>query len=522
MKKPTSEATPEAPLGLGSAAREAVPALAAEGLTKTYPGVRALSAVDLALRRGEVRALLGKNGAGKSTLVKVLSGAIRPDAGRVAIEGEVVRLTSTADARNAGIATVYQELSLVPELSVAENIMLGRWPTVGRKGIGGINRQTMRERAQEALAQLDVDLKPHRRVSALSVAERQVVEIAKALSFRPKVLILDEPTSSLPGHEVDVLLELVRRLAARGMAVVYVSHRMKEIPRVADSVTVLRDGRLVATLPVADTSTADIVKMMTGGSWERSSFAANAATDEVVLRVRHLTRPGKLHGVSFDLRRGEILGLAGLLGAGRTELLHAIFGLDPDVAGTVVVEGREQNARSPRQMIAAGVGLAPEDRKRDGLALGLSVAHNLVLSCFNRVARGPVLSATAERSLTRATVQRLAVKTPALTTPVGLLSGGNQQKVILGKWLNARSRILMLDEPTRGIDIEAKDQIYLLLRELAAEGLSVLIVSSEFEELFLVCDRLLVLNHGRVVGESAVSDTNLNDVMALAMEGAEL
>ncbi|MGP4109464.1 sugar ABC transporter ATP-binding protein [Streptomyces sp. 4N509B] len=523
--------------------------LQVRGVRKSYPGVQALRGVDLSLAPGEVRALLGGNGAGKSTLVKILSGAVRPDAGRVRLDGEDVTLPNPAVARDKGIATVHQELSIVPGLSVAENMLLGRWRSVGARG-PLIRPKAMRRHAARYLGELGVALDPSVRAGTLSLAEQQAVEIARALSHGTRVLILDEPTSSLAAAEVDALLTRVRRMAAAGLSVVYVSHRMDEIPRVADSVTVLRDGREVTTLPMARTSTAQVVGLMTGGRVNglaggrvsrpdgapadtpadgpdgpdgavpgRARGERTTRDDRVVLSVAGLSCAGRLTDVSFDLREGEILGIAGLLGSGRTELLRCLFGLTPRAAGSVTLDGRPFAPRGPGQAIRAGLGYAPEDRKKEGLALGMSVSTNLVAASLTGLRSHGLLSRRLERRHASASCDRLSIRTPSLHTPVGTLSGGNQQKVVFGRLLNAGTRVLLLDEPTRGVDAAAKEQMYRFLGDLAAEGVSVLAVSSELEELFAFCDRLLVMRDGRVVAESPAADTDPSSVMALAMGG---
>lgn len=504
-----------------TASADPLPArLIARGLVKRYPGVRALDGVDFSLAAGEVRALLGKNGAGKSTLVKILSGALRPDEGQVEIDGEPVELAGPAAARAAGIAVVHQELSLVPELTVAENLLLGRWREAGAHG-PLLRPAAMTDYAERRLEALGIAIDPRAKAGALSVAQQQTVEIARALSTGGRVLILDEPTSSLPAVEVDTLLELVRRLARGGLAVVYVSHRMDEIPRVADSVTVLRDGQHVGTRPISGVSTARIVDMMTGSAIHPHRPHTSRTTGPVVLSIRNLSTVDRVREVSFELRAGEVVGVAGLLGSGRTELLRCLSGLAVPTSGAIRLEGRPFTPRNPRQAIRAGLGLAPEDRKREGLALGMSVSANLVLACLPAVRSRGLLSRRREHALATASCARLAVKAPSQHTAVGTLSGGNQQKVVLGKLLNSGTRVLLLDEPTRGVDVEAKNQIYQLIHELAGDGSAVLMVSSELEELFEVCDRLLVLREGRVVAGLKVADTTLPAVLALAMGGEQ-
>jgi ABC-type sugar transport system ATPase subunit len=493
-------------------------ALSVTNLAKRYPGVTALADVSLALEAGEIRALCGKNGAGKSTLVKILSGAVQPDEGTVVVGGRLATLKSTHDARSEGIGTVFQELSLVPELSVAENILLGKWGVAGSR-FGLLSPRAMARYAREALEPLEINLDVTKRVGNLSIAQQQVVEIAKALSYKPKVLILDEPTSSLPQSEVDVLLRLIRRLAEQRVAIIYVSHRMAEIPRVADSVTVLRDGRLIDTVPIAKGDTRNIVSMMTGGTWIPGEKAANRSVSrDVVLSVNQLSSR-RLRNITFDLHRGEIIGLAGLLGSGRTALLRTLYGEETPDSGTILVDGKDVSGIGARRMSALGIGFTPEDRKREGLALELSTGDNLTIGSLARLKRGPLLSSRTAEFLAHTAVKRLSIKTPSLKTAAGRLSGGNQQKIILGKWLNAQARVLLMDEPTRGVDIEAKEQIYGLLRELTAEGISVVVASSEMEELFLFCDRILVMNNGAVIEDTTTAEADPDHVMNLAMKG---
>lgn len=496
--------------------------LRAEQITKRYPGVLALDHVDFEVKAGEVRALLGKNGAGKSTLVKILSGATTADSGYIYVAGKPVSLRSPSDAFQAGIATVYQEMSLVKGLTVAENILLGRWPIRRRLlGLGGIiDQKQLLQRTQQALEMMGVRLNLRQLVRDLSVAEQQVVEIAKAVSFDPKVLILDEPTSALPQAEVDHLLQLVRNLAASGVATIYVSHRLQEIPRVADSVTVLRDGKLVGTIPVREATPERIASLMVGEEWARADAARRIVTvaqPQVLLSVRNLSRGKVLHDVSFDLYAGEVLGIAGLMGSGRTELVRAIFGLDPVDSGSIVIGGELVEHPNPIEMKARGVGLTPEDRKAEGLVLVLSVEDNLTLTSLERVSRNQVISLSSRRALAEHMVGALSIQTPSIQSRVGTLSGGNQQKVVIGKWLSSQARVLLMDEPTRGIDIQAKEQVYDLMRQLARQGIAIVFISSELEEVLSVSDRIIVLNQGRVVAELPAAQARLEEVLALAM-----
>jgi ABC-type sugar transport system ATPase subunit len=480
--------------------------------------VVALDKVDLSLEKGEVRALLGKNGAGKSTLVKVLSGAVHPDSGEIRIDGQPVSITTPRDAFERGICTVYQEMSLVPGLTVAENILLGRWPQRRLLGLSMINHKAIRPKAKAALDQLEVTLDLDEQVSRLSVAQQQLVEIAKAISFDPRVLVLDEPTSALASHEVDVLHSVVRRLAQQGHAIIYVTHRLQEIPHVADNVTVLRDGRHIGTITAAEATPARIAQMMIGADWQRTEWGERGEPGEVKLAVRNLNRKGFLNDVSFEVHGGEVLGIAGLLGSGRTELLRAIFGLDPVDSGEVLVKGKQVGQPSPISMKASGVALTPEDRKRQGLVLDFTVQDNLTLASLNRFSVQGILQLARGAGLAREMVDSLDIKTPSLTVASRTLSGGNQQKVVVGNWLNTQPDVLLMDEPTRGIDIQAKEQIFSLVRELARRGLAVVFISSEIEEVLDVADRILIMNQGRIAGEVKPEETDLGSLLAMVME----
>lgn len=496
--------------------------LTVEKVNKQYPGVKALDNVDFSLEKGEVRALLGKNGAGKSTLVKILSGAIKPDSGAIHVDGQEVSFNTPHDAFQQGISTVYQEMSLVPGLTVAENILLGRWPRRTHFGMSFIERKEIRRIAQEALDQLEVKINLNELVSRLNVAQQQLVEIAKAISFNPRVLILDEPTSALPAEEVDILHKVVRRLAEQGRGIIYVTHRLQEIPRVADSVTVLRDGKRIGTIPVAEATPERIANMMIGVDWQRTQWRRDAEMGAVKLSVRSLNRKGLLHDISFEVRAGEVLGIAGLLGSGRTELLRAIFGLDPIDSGEIYVNGDLIAKPSPQIMKSHGLGLTPEDRKRQGLVLVFSVRDNLTLASLHRVSQNGVLQPLQERKLAQKMVESIEIKTSNLSVKTRTLSGGNQQKVVIGNWLNTLPEVLIMDEPTRGIDIHAKEQIFALVRDLALQGLAVLFVSSELEEVLDVADRILVMNQGRITNEVNHDQVDIEKLMALAMEELNL
>ncbi len=488
--------------------------LEVRGLGKRYPGTVALRALDFTLREGEVSALLGKNGAGKSTFVEILSGTIEPDQGEVLLDGKTLSLRSPVQAHQAGIATVHQEFSHFPDLRVVENITLGRF---ARFGI--VERRRQREVAADALSRLRVQIDLDARMVDLSPRDQQLVAIARAVSYQPRVLILDEPTSALSAGEIDHLLDLVSHLADEGVAVIYVSHRLDEIPRIADSVTVLRDGEHIATVQIADAPPQRIVEMMLGRALLRAPEPKACRTDVVAMSVRGLTAPPRVVDATFDLREGEILGLWGTPGSGRTELLRAIFGLDGPVGGTVAIHGVEMTGRDPRRMISHGVGLSPDDRKRNGVVLDLGVGENLVMASYPQVSRAGVLSRSRVQAIAAEQVARLAIKVSSIDSLVRQLSGGNQQKVVVGKWLAAGVRVLLMDEPTKGIDVEAKAALYVLLRELAAGGVAVLLAPTELEELFGTCDRILVMRRGQIVSDVAIEDANAAVLMAHAMGG---
>jgi len=483
------------------------------GCTKRYPGVLALENADFEVAAGEVRALLGKNGAGKSTLIRMLTGAEMPDSGTVTIGGEALAQTGSSRAAEAfakGVRVVYQELSLVPGMSLAENLFLGRWP---RKG-GVIQYEAMEAEAAEAMGRLGLDLPPDRLVMGLSPAERQLLEIARVLVGRPRLVILDEPTSSLAAAEAEKVMTAVTRIASEGIAVIYVSHRMNEIRRISHYATIMRDGRIIDTVDVKGADTREIVRLMLGSESEQVAPLQTAAREKTVLEVNELALAPKLASISFRLREGEVLGIAGLLGSGRTELLQSIMGVRALDSGTISVDANPIGAPNYKQMVSRGFGYTPESRKEEGIVPLLGVDENTLLTDFSAVSNLGVLSKSRMSEATRRIVDRLHVKTAETDTPIGTLSGGNQQKVVIGRWVHADSRVLLLDEPTRGVDVEAKAQIYAIIRQLAAEGRSIIFVSSEIEELPLVCDRVVVLRDGRLQEEFTSPNIDQDAVMA--------
>ncbi len=493
--------------------------LTMDGIVKVFPGVRALDGVSFDVRAGEVHCLLGQNGAGKSTLIKILAGAYQPDDGTITWEGEEVRLTTPVAAMRRGIATIYQELDLVDGLSVAENIFLGHEPS--RAGFS--LRGSVRTQARALLTRLGHPEIPVRReVGRLSAAAKQVVSMARALSLDARLIVMDEPSAVLDQEEVARLFRVIGDLTASGVAVVYISHRLEEIRRVGDRVTVLKDGRAVATgLPASGTPTAELIRLMTGRSIEyvfppRPGVPAEAAE---VLTVRGLRRAGEFDEVSFSVRAGEVLGFAGLVGAGRSEVVETVFGARRADAGTVEVAGRPLKAGSVGSAVRAGVGLAPEERKSQALLLDESIARNISVSSLDQFSRAGFVDRRAERRAADAQATGLDLRPVDVARAVRTLSGGNQQKVVLARWLLRDCRVLLLDEPTRGVDVGARSEIYLLIRRLADAGVAMVVVSSEIEEVLGLSDRVVVMREGTVVHEGAAADLDESRVLDLVMEG---
>jgi rhamnose transport system ATP-binding protein len=474
------------------------PLVELRGLAKSYGGVHALSGVSFAIQPATVHALVGENGAGKSTLVKILTGVVHPDEGELLVDGEPHRIGDPQTAHRLGIVAMYQEPTVFPDLTVAENVFAGRHP---RGNLRTVDWARMRSSVAGLLDGLGVDFGPETPVRGLAVADRQLLEIAKALSTSARLLIMDEPTAALSPNEVERLFATVRRLRERGVAIVFISHRLEEVSAIADTVTVLRDGRHVATRPAAQLPHGEIVRLMVGRSLDALFPKEQAELGEVVLQARELTRRGVFSGISFELRRGEIVGLAGFVGSGRTEVARAIFGIDRLDGGDLSIEGRRFRPRSPRAALRRGLAYLPEDRLHQGLVQPMSVAHNASMAVLPQLTPGGLLRPRRERALARRFMDQLRIKATSPGQVVRSLSGGNQQKVVLSKWLAAEPRILILDEPTHGVDVGTKADVHRTISHLAAQGLTILMISSELLEILGMSDRVLVMREGRLVAE---------------------
>ena len=481
------------------------------GISKVFGGIRALDDVSFSVRAGEVHALLGENGAGKSTLMKILAGAHQATTGEIRIGGKRVTVSSPHDSRALGIGIIYQELALAPDLTVAENIFLGELPRL-------VNAKQLRARAASLLQDLGFAIDPGALVSSLPLAFQQAVEIAKAMSRRVRILILDEPTAVLAPPEVERLLEVVRGLSRRGVSVIYISHRLDEIFRIADQITVLKDGRTVGTYAAAGMDEHRLIPLMVGREAAQLFPKAARTAGEELLRVENLSVAGLVKDVSFTLQAGEVLGIAGLIGSGRTELARAIFGADRMESGTVTLAGRRVTVRTPRQGVAAGIGLVPEDRKGQGLVLALPIRQNVTFTTLPRFTNGlGMLRRAAERAAVDIIARRTTIRAKNLDLPVSSLSGGNQQKVVLAKWLDAGCKVIILDEPTRGVDVGARSEIYGLIEALAAAGLGVILISSDLIEVIGASDRVLVMSGGRISGSLSHSELSEARIMQLAL-----
>ena len=492
---------------------DAVPVLALEGVSKSFGAVRALRGVSLQLFAGEAHALAGENGAGKSTLIKAMAGVHRPDEGTVLLDGEPVVFHGPADARDAGVAVIYQEPTLFPDLSVAENIFMGRQP---RRSLGRVDHRSVRSATADLFRRLGVDLDPDQPARGLSIADQQLVEIAKALSFDARVLIMDEPTAALTGSEVARLFGVVRSLREEGAAILFISHRLEEVFALCQRVTTLRDGAWIASEPVDGLSEDDLIRRMVGRDLDELYPKTPAEVGAVALSVRRLTREGVFTDVSFEVRSGEIVGLAGLVGAGRSEVARAVFGVDRWDGGEVEVAGKPLKPGAPSLAMAAGLALVPEDRRAQGLVMGMSIERNIGLTGLRANSRAGVMNRGSERSRAVDWAVRLQVKYARLADVVGTLSGGNQQKVVLAKWLATSPTVLIVDEPTRGIDVGTKAEVHRLLSELAGQGVAVLMISSDLPEILGMADRVLVMHEGRIAAEIPRAEATEQSVVAAA------
>lgn len=464
------------------------------GIDKSFPGVHALQSVHFDLRRGEVHALLGENGAGKSTLIKILGDIYQKDKGEILVNGEKVTINSVEDARKAGVSIIHQELVLVPWLSIAENMFLGREPLnkLGLVDYGKMNRE-----AKKYLVDFGLDLDPLTPIAKLNIAQQQMVEIVKAISFSSNIVVMDEPTSSLSDKEAEALFESIRKLKARGVGIIYISHRMSELNIVADRVTVLRDGQYVATKNVKESTTDDLIALMVGRSMTNYYTRTYNNFPETALKVEGLTT-NRIHDVSFEAKRGEILGFAGLIGCGRSETMEAIFGLDKIKSGTIELYGKKISGMKPDRIIKEGIGLVPEDRRGEGMFGVMDIKFNATLKVLDEFIGKLHVNANKERKITQHGIDSLKIKTPTMKTPIASLSGGNQQKVIIASWLAAGPKVLIVDEPTRGIDVGAKGEIYEIMNRLAAEGVTILMVSSDLPEVLNMSDRIAVMCEGTI------------------------
>jgi ribose transport system ATP-binding protein len=490
--------------------------LSISGVSKEFPGVKALNNVHFDLNEGEVHAIVGENGAGKSTLMKILSGIYKKDSGEITYKGKSVNIPNPFEAQKLGISIIHQELNLMPHLTVAENIFIGREDRFP----GGVflDSKKLITATVDLLAELDLNLDPKAIVGELTIAKQQMVEIAKAVSYRGSVIIMDEPTSSLTPAETDALFKIIRSLKAAGKGVVYISHRLEELEKITDRITVLRDGEYVKTLKTSETDIPEVISLMVGRKVDQDQRPANRSIgNEIVLRVDGLSDHHLLKDVSFELRKGEILGFAGLMGAGRTELARAIMGADPKTKGTITLRGQEVKINQPSDAVEAGIGYLSEDRKRFGLLLEQDVTFNVILSSIPRFSNKlGFLKLKSAAGIARDSIAQLRVRTPSERQFLKNLSGGNQQKVVIAKWLNRDCDVLIFDEPTRGIDVGAKDEIYRLLTKLAEEGKSIIMISSELPEVLRLSDRIAVMCDGRLTGIIDNKDANQNLIMELA------
>lgn len=495
--------------------RQEMSLLEMSGITKHFPGVLALDKAHLSVEAGECHALVGENGAGKSTLVKILSGAYRADSGLIMLDGETKQIDSPITARRLGITMIHQELNLLPELTVAENIFLGH--EVVRGPLGWLDKRAMEKRSEQLLESLGQKLSARALIKKISLAQQQMVEIAKALSVKSKILVMDEPSSILTDRELHELFDLIGRLKQQNVAIIYISHRLEEIFKICERVTVMRDGRTIQTEVTGKLNQDQIIRLMVGREIEQFFPSQHSHPGEEILRLEAIEKAGKLRNIHLCLRKGEIVGLTGLVGAGRTELARVIFGADQPDRGRILLEGKPVSLRSPRQAIDLGIGLLTEDRKMQGLILNMMLRENTTLASLSRLVKRGFIDVSAEKSATKKFIRDLLIKTPSTEQKVRNLSGGTQQKVVLAKWLFTESKILIFDEPTRGIDVGAKAEIYQLMWKLVSQGIAILMISSELPEVLKMCERILVMHDGQITGELKREEADQEKIMALAM-----
>lgn len=483
-----------------------------KSITKEFPGVKALDNVDFQLKAGEIHSILGENGAGKSTLIKVLGGIHKQNAGEILIEGEKVTIDSVQDAQRLGISIIHQELVLVPHLSVAENVFLGREP---KKGIS-IDFKKMVKDTEALLEEFELDIKPTKKVGKLSIANQQMVEIIKAISFNAKILVMDEPTSSISDTEVERLFEIMRTLKKQGVGIIYISHRMSELDMVCDRVSVLRDGQYIDTVKISETNRDQLVAMMVGRDLSNTFQRKNAPKEKIVFEAKEFTDTDLLEKISFNVKAGEIVGFAGLIGAGRSELMETIFGLRGDYSGEIYLNGKELNIKNPQDAIDNKIGLVPEDRKNSALFPDKSTKFNLSINVLDEFIQNLKEDSSVENGIVEEYIKSLNIKTPSMSYPINKLSGGNQQKTIIARWLATQPKLLILDEPTRGVDVGAKREIYEIIDRLTEYDISIIIVSSELPEIISVCDRTYVMSEGKITGELAKDEMTQDNIMQFA------
>ena len=494
-------------------ARSQTPLLEMKGITKQFPGVLALDNVTLTVYPGEVLALVGENGAGKSTLMKILSGVYKKDAGEILLDGKPVEISGPLHARQLGISIIYQELNVLNNMNITENIFVGR----EKKKNGFVDKKLQHEEARRLLSRVGLEVDPHTKTGRLSTAQKQMVEVAKALSTHARMIIMDEPTSSLTDKETEMLFGIIRKLRDDGVAIVFISHRMNEIFEISDRIAVMRDGQMIQTMDAAEATEQKVIAAMVGRDVNNLFVKEPAPIGEVALEVKNLSTKHFLKDISFNVRAGEIVGFAGLVGAGRSEVMRAVFGIDPRETGEIFVRGRPVNIRTTVDALRAGLGFVPEDRKEQGLILKMSVQHNASIAALPSVSKGGFLDKKRERRLAGEYIDKLRVKTPSQEQRVMNLSGGNQQKVVIAKWMATHPSVLILDEPTRGIDVGAKKEIHLLMSELVAQGVAIIMISSELPEILGMSDRIYVMHDGRIKGEIARGEATQESVMKMAI-----